>query len=144
VAPVYRAPMRSRLDEVDHAAAVEHALAQHVVGVGGRLSTSPADLDAAVVAVSRAWDQRVAARLRRFAELDEGGEVWTRDAGGLFHRGVLSGSWRYDATRLAYDVDLAHVRECSWDGPLDPPPEVLASFARGGRNFQRVRALDAY
>ncbi len=137
----YRAPMWSRLDEVDRAAAVAWALEHDVCGVGGRLEAPPRDLEDAVNQVACAWDGRVAARLRRFAEVEDGAHVWTRDAGGLFHEGVLRGAWSYDGSRAAYAVDLTHVRPCTWsDTPVDPPPAVLETFARGGRNFQRIRS----
>lgn len=136
----YRAPLWSRLDEVDHAAAVEWALESGLCGVGGRLGSAPRDLDDAVDRVTATWDRRVADRLRRFAAVEDGSVVWTRTAEGLFHRGVLSGPWRYDASPTAYDVDLTHVRACRWStDPVDPPPPVLATYARGGRNFQEVR-----
>ncbi len=137
----YRAPMWSRLDDVDRSAAVARALEEGVCGVGGRLERVPRSLDDAVREVARAWDDRVAARLRRFAEVEDGARVWTRDGDGLFHQGVLSGAWRYDPTPAAHAVDLPHVRPCEWrEGPVDPPPAVLATFARGGRNFQRIRS----
>jgi hypothetical protein len=137
---VYRAPLWSRLDEVDRGAAVAWALEQAVCGVGGRLRDVPRDLDDAVAAVARAWDRRVADRLRRFADVPDGARVWTRDGEGLFHVGELRGPWRFDASAAAYDVDLTHVRPCAWGaGPVDPPPAVLATYARGGRNFQRIR-----
>lgn len=138
----YRAPLWSRLDEVDRWAAVAWALDAGVCGVGGRLAEQPADLadlDDVVDRVAAAWDPRVAARLRRFAEVEDGVWVWTQDADGLFHRGVLRGPWRYDASPAAHEHDLAHVRPCTWSpGPVEPPGNVLATFARGGRNFQRI------
>jgi hypothetical protein len=141
---LYRAPLWSRLDDVDRWAAVEWALGAGVCGVGGRLDRVPADLDDAVERVATAWDRRVADRLRRFAEVPDGAQVWTRTVDGLFHVGELSGPWRYDASAEAFAHDLAHVRPCDWSAdPADPPPAVLASFARGGRNFQRISASRA-
>ncbi len=139
-ATVYRAPMWSRLDEVDRAAAVRHALERRIVAVGGRLSSVPLDLEEAVEQVACEWDARLSARLRRFADVEDGSCVWTQDDEGLFHRGVIRGPWRYDDSAAARDHDLTHVRACLWsDGPLDPPAAVVATFARGGRNFQRIR-----
>jgi hypothetical protein len=138
----YRAPMRSRLDDVDPALAVERALDLGVCGVGGRLTVEPTTLDEAVRAVALAHDERVAARLRRFALVDDGAEVWTRDAGGRFVVGVLEGPWRWDGDDQAFAADLQHVRRCTWSAPDAPVPHaVLASFERGGRNFQRITAL---
>jgi hypothetical protein len=140
----YRAPMRSRLDEVDPALAVARALDLGLVGVGGRLASPPRDLADAVARVAEEHDEGVAARLERFAAVPVGAEVWTRNAAGLFHRGLIEGSWRYDADPAAYEVDLAHVRACSWRLPLaehQVPAAVAATFRRGGRNFQEIRAL---
>ena len=142
----YRAPMRSRIDSVDAGLAVERALDLGVVGVGGRLATPPRDSVDAVARVAAEHDERVARRLERFVAVEDGAEVWTRDPAGLFHRGVVTGPWRYDAERAAYDVDLTHVRPCSWSASAlaehEVPAAVAATFRRGGRNFQRIRPLD--
>lgn len=74
-----------------------------------------------------------------------GAVVWARDSDGRYRRGELSGPLRYDATPAAHAADLGHVRPCTWDEPLDEPQvpvAVVATFERGGRNFQRIRALD--
>ena len=140
--PAYRAPLRSRLDDVDPALALDRALRLGLCGVGGRLEGRPGSLDAAVVAVAAAHGERVGERLRRFAEVETGATVWTRDLDGLFHVGVLTGPWRWDGDRAAWDADLQHVRDCDWGPPPDVVPDaVLVTFARGGRNFQRIRAL---
>ena len=133
--------MVSRLDDVDAAEAVERAVGAGVCAVGGRLVEAPDDLAAAVHAVAREWDERVARRLERFAAVPSGARVWTRDGAGLFRCGELVGPWRYDADPDAWRLDVVHVRACRWSDPLDPPGAVLDTFARGGRNFQRVRAL---
>ena len=141
----YRAPMRSRDDDVDAGLAVERALDLGLVGVGGRLSVPPRDAGDAVARVSDEHDERVARRLERFIAVADGAEVWTRDPAGLFHRGVVTGPWRYDADPAAYAVDLTHVRPCSWAPDAlaehELAPAVAATFRRGGRNFQRIRAL---
>ena len=140
----YRAPMRSRIDHVDAGLAVERALDLGVVGVGGRLSAAPHDAADAVARVSDEHGDRVARRLERFIAVPDGAEVWTRDPAALFHRGVVTGPWRYDADPAAYAVDLAHVRPCSWEPEAlaehELPAGVAAAFRRGGRNFQRIRA----
>jgi hypothetical protein len=125
---VYRAPMHSRLDGVDRWLAVERALRHGWCGIG-----------------DRDGDERTAARVRRFAAVPDGAEVWTRDEAGLFHRGVLTGPHRVDDSADAHAADLRHVRACVWDDePLaehQVPPAVAATFRRGGRNFQQIRAL---
>jgi hypothetical protein len=142
---VYRAPMRSRDDAVDPATAVARALDLGLVGVGGRLCAPPQDLRAAVVRVAAEHDERVARRLERFADVAEGAEVWTRDEAGLFHRGTVTGPWRYDTEPAAHAADLTHVRSCRWDPAAlaehQVPAPLAAAFRRGGRNFQRVRGL---
>jgi hypothetical protein len=141
----YRAPMRSRIDAVDAGTAVERALDLGLVGVGGRLASAPQDAADALARVSEEHDEAVARRLERFIAVPDGAEVWTRDAAALFHRGVVTGPWRYDGDPAAYAVDLTHVRPCAWDpGALaehELPPAVAVTFRRGGRNFQRIRAL---
>lgn len=121
--------MHSRLDAVDRWAAVERALELGVVGMGDRTA-----------------DERTAARLERFRAAPDGAEVWTRDEDGLFHRGVVTGPLRFDASPAAYDVDLQQVRDCVWDPEPLPehrvPAPVAATFRRGGRNFQRIRTMD--
>ncbi|WP_370186920.1 GAF domain-containing protein [Aeromicrobium sp.] len=144
---VLRAPLRSRDDDVDHAAAVAHALRRGLVGVGGRLPEPPADLDDAVAQVARRHGDRTAARLGRFAAFDRGAVAWTRDVAGELWLGRVTGSWRFDPSADAATFDLQHVRECLWlDDPVpwpEVPAAVHATFERGGRNLQRVHDLGA-
>jgi hypothetical protein len=140
--PVYRAPMRSRRDDVDPALAVARALRLGLVGVGGRLAVAPGTLEGALAATYDEHGERAAARLRRFAAVEAGAQVWTRDDEGLYRVGEVTGPWRYDTSAEAWVADLVHVRDCSWSAPADVVPgAVLATYARGGRNFQQVRAL---
>jgi hypothetical protein len=124
--PVYRAPMRSRRDDVDHAAAVERAVRLGVVGVG------------------EVTDDRAERRLERFMAAPHGSFVWTRHPDGPVHVGRLTGPWRHDADGAA--VDLVNVRDCDWvPEPVDTslvPAAVRQTFARGGRNFQRIHPGD--
>ncbi|KGI70620.1 GAF domain-containing protein [Mycolicibacterium rufum] len=117
---VYRAPMRSRRDDIDSHLAVERALRVGVCGFG-RFDVPER-------------------RVERFADAAEGSFVWTRDGDGLFWLGRLTGPYVYDAD--GEDVDLVHVRPCRWrDTPVVEtlcPAAVLATFARGGRNFQQI------
>lgn len=125
---VYRAPMRSRVDDIDAGAAVDWALAAGYVGVG--VKGQPHE------------ERRTQARLRRFAEAADGSYVWTRDGDGLLFLGQIAGPLVRD--RAGEALDLVHVRPCRWHRePVDPvivPAAVSHSFDRGGRNFQRINA----
>lgn len=139
---VYRAPMRSRRDDVDAGLAVERALTLGVVGVGGRLSRRPHGLRDAVALTEEVHDARTARRLERFAGVPAAAFVWTRDGEGLFFLGRITGEWRYDDDPAAVEADLVHVRDCVWrPEPValhDVPPAVVHTFGRGGRNFQQT------
>ena len=123
MADVFRAPMRSRRDDVDPSLAVARALDLGICGMGA------------------ADDERAERRLARFASAPDGSYVWTRDAAG-FHLGRLTGPLRPDQSSAAVSADLVHVRPCEWvDGPVDAvlvPEQVVHAFARGGRNLQRI------
>jgi len=137
--PVYRAPMG--VGRGDDAAAVERALRDGVCGMGGVVDPPPPDLDAALDGLLVTGRERVAARLDRFAHVEDGAFVWTRSVDG-YVLGRLAGPWSYDGSAEARALDLVHVRPCHW--LPDPTPEsqvpaaTLATFARGGRNFQRT------
>jgi hypothetical protein len=79
------------------------------------------------------------ARIRRFADVPDGAFRWTRDTAGDYWLGRMAGPLR-SAGRNA--VGLTHVRAADWlDRPFgehDVPAGVAATFARGGRNFQRT------
>lgn len=144
---VYRAPMRSRDDDVIDGPAVERALAIGVCGVGGRLDDAPDSVADALAAVDAAHGERMARRIERFAGVPEATFVWTRDADGFLWLGRLAGPWRYDLSPEAREVDLVHVRACDWlDRPVEPaaiPAGVLEAFARGGRNWQSISRADS-
>lgn len=117
---VWRAPMRARgHDDVEVGAGAEFALRAGVVGIG--------DADAR--------------RIARLAALPEGAFVWTRDRDGAYWLGRVGRGASRRAPRN--DAGLTHVRPVSWrDRPVgddDVPVAVAASFARGGRNLQRIR-----
>jgi hypothetical protein len=119
--------MRSRRDDIDVRATIERALAHGVCGFGGPKQPS---------------DERVARRIERFRDVDDGSFVWTRDADGLYWLGRINGPYFYDTADAAKAVDLVHVRECDWlaEPLLEPvvPAAVVATFRRGGRNFQQT------
>jgi hypothetical protein len=139
---VYRAPMRSRRDDVDHGLAVERALTVGSCGIGGRLPQRPSGLEDALALTERAYDERTARRVERFAAVPTGSFVWVRDGDGHYLLGRITGEWRYDDHPDAVAADLVHVRDCAWRrtpvSPMDVPPAVAHTFNRGGRNFQRI------
>jgi len=120
--PVYRAPMRSRRDDIDPGAALDRALAQGVCGMG------------------EALDPRAERRLERLAAAPLEAFVWARTPDGATYVGRLRGPLRYDADGA--EIDLVNVRDTDWIlEPVDPalvPAGVAHTFARGGRNFQRI------
>jgi len=134
--------MRSRRDDVDKQAAIDRARRIGVCGFGGVLEPPPGDLDEAIALARKQYDERFARRIARFAEVPIGSLAWTRDADGLFWLGRIDGPWFYDADDDAAHVDLVHVRACRWlSTPVlepDVPAAVVATFGRGGRNFQQT------
>jgi hypothetical protein len=62
--------MRSRRDGVDLQATIERAKAVGLCGFGGAKEPPP--------------DDRLARRIARFTEIDDGSFGWTRDADGLY------------------------------------------------------------
>ena len=129
MAEVYRAPMRSRDDGIDAQAAVDCALRLGLVGFG--------DVEA---------EDRLSRRIARFATVEDGAFVWTRDGDGLYWLGRICGPYFHDSSYAAAIVDLVHVRPCQWlaEPVVEPevPPAVVATFGRGGRNFQRTHSPD--
>jgi hypothetical protein len=136
--PIHRAPMRARDRDVPGA---DFGLEHGVVAIGGVLPARAArTIDAAVDATVARDGLKAGRMLRRFAELPDGALVWTRDSGGGYHLGAVTGPWRYDA-EAARAVGLGHTRAARWRGPYaesDVPAAVAETFARGGRNLQRI------
>ncbi|KAB7759286.1 hypothetical protein MPHL21000_03460 [Mycolicibacterium phlei DSM 43239 = CCUG 21000] len=169
MAEVYRAPMRSRRDGLDPQAALERALGRGLVGFGEAGVDGPAALErlarrverfAAVPDGSFVWTRDTDGRYRlggggggyrhrvgqRFAAVPEGSFVGARDPAGRYRLGRVDGPYRYDDDPAAVDVDLVHVRPCVWVADAvseaDVPAAVVATFGRGGRNFQRTHDPD--
>ncbi|WP_223626260.1 GAF domain-containing protein [Microbacterium sp. EST19A] len=145
--PVYRAPMRSRDDAVPRGVGPERALELGICGIGGRLEPAPGSLAEALVTADAQFGIRLAWRIERFAKAPIGAFVWTRDVDGLIYLGCIVGPWTYDAGEDAAAADLVHVRRCEWLAePIDQPEVpagVRATFARNGRNWQRIHDDDA-
>ncbi|MBJ8345128.1 GAF domain-containing protein [Antrihabitans sp. YC2-6] len=142
---VYRLPMRSRRPDVVPEDTFDYARKVEICGSGGQLDDAPPDLEEALSAMSEKYDERTARRLERFARLPDGSFVWTKSDGWYF-LGRIDGPWRYDDSAPALRVDLVHVRPCSWVADALPEPAVpsavVATFARGGRNFQEIHHTD--
>lgn len=142
---VYRLPMRSRRADVVFDETFDRARQLSVCGIGGILDDPPDNLDEAIHAMSRKYDERTARRLERFAHVPDGSFVWTQ-ADEWFFLARIDGPWRYDDSPSAAAVDLVHVRACRWVQDPIPhssvPPSVSATFARGGLNFQEIHNND--
>lgn len=118
--PVFRAPIRARAHDAPRGVGAEHGLAHGLAGIG--------DADEA--------------RIGRFAAVPDGAFVWTRDTDGMYWLGRLAGPLRAADPAARDAAGLTHVRAVDWlDRPFgehDVPGGVAATFARGGRNFQRT------
>ncbi|UXA18740.1 GAF domain-containing protein [Mycobacterium sp. SMC-4] len=120
---VYRAPMRSRRDDVDPQLALERAHAHRLCGFG-----------------RHGHGDSLPRRVQRLAAVPDGSLVWTRDGDGWYWLGRIDGPYFYDAD--GESVDLVHVRPCTWrTEPVAEsrcPAAVVKTFHRGGRNFQQI------
>lgn len=118
--PVFRAPMRARAHDAPSGVGAEHGVAHGIVGIG--------DTDEA--------------RITRFAAAPAGAFVWTRDTDGAYWLGRLAGPLCPAGPAAREAAGLTHVRAADWlerpFGEHDVPVAVAATFARGGRNFQRT------
>ncbi len=116
--------MHSRRDDIEPADTRRRALLLGLCGMG------------------EAADDRAERRLMRFIAAPDGAFVWTHHDG--MRLGRLTGPWRRDDDGAV--VDLVHVRPCDWVAePVDPalvPAAVTQTFARGGRNLQRIHPDD--
>jgi hypothetical protein len=135
--------MRARDRDVPDGAGARHGLEHGVVGTGDALDRKPERLEQAVLAAAAAHGDKAARMLTRFAGLPDGTFVWTRTADPAFHLGRIAGPWRYDDSPAAREVGIHHVRAATWCERAfaedDVPPAVAETFARGGRNLQRIR-----
>ncbi len=127
-AEVFRAPMRARSLDAPPGAGAAFGLAHGLVGIGD----DPGE--------------KAARMARRLAGLPDGTFVWTRDRDGLYWLGRIAGPARYDDSAEAREVGIHHVRPAAWlerpFGEHDAPTDVVATFARGGRNMQRIRGAE--
>jgi hypothetical protein len=144
---VLRVPMRPRDREIEPGAGAEFGLRHGVVGIGDVLDDPPATIEAAVAAATALRGDKAGRMLDRFARVEVGAFVWSRATDGTFHLGRIAGPWRYDDSPAAHAVGIHHVRPTRWlDRPIEDdeaPAEVARTFARGGRNLQRIRDAEA-
>jgi hypothetical protein len=140
---VLRAPMRPRDRDIAPGAGAAFGLRHGLVGIGDVLDRPPASLDAAIEAAAARHGAKAGRMLDRFARVDDGAYVWTRTPDGAFRLGRIAGPWRYDDSPGAHAVGIHHVRPARWiDRPIgedEAPAAVARTFARGGRNLQRIR-----
>jgi hypothetical protein len=73
--------------------------------------------------------------------------VWTRDRAGRYHLGKIVGDLREVDPAPARRAGIRYVRPARWlkrtYTESEVPAAVTATFARGGRNFQRTHDSDA-
>jgi predicted Mrr-cat superfamily restriction endonuclease len=140
--------MRARDRDASHGAGAEAGLEGGFVGIGDALPTPPETLRDAIDGAARTHGNKAARMLARFAELPDGTFVWTRDSSDLYHLGRLAGPWRYeDPDHTNNAPGICHVRPADWLPRAftedDVPAAVAETFARGGRNLQRIDDADA-
>jgi hypothetical protein len=139
--------MRSRTHDAPPGAGADFGIATGVVGIGEPVEARPSTLAEAVLAVMQAHGAKAGRMLHHFAGLPDGAFVWTRQCDGTYRVGRITGPWRYEDSRGARAVGIHHVRPVVWlpqrFGERDVPAAVAGTFARGGRNFQRIHDRDA-
>jgi hypothetical protein len=138
--------MRARAIDAAPDAGAAFGLEHGLVGTGEALAEPPSNLDEAVAAAEAHHGEKTARMLRSFGSLPDGTFVWTK-ADGFFHLGRIAGPWRYDDSAAAAEVGIHHVRPAQWlERPFaddEVPAAVARTFARGGRNLQRIHDADA-
>jgi hypothetical protein len=141
--PIFRASMRARDRDAPPGAGAEHGVEHGLVGTGDALARPPATIEEAVAAAAKAHGTKAGRMVRAFADVPDGVFVWTRTGDGAYRLGRVAGPWYYDDSPAARAVGIHHARPARWLdralGEDEVPPAVAATFARGGRNFQRTR-----
>lgn len=113
--------MRARELELPAGAGADWAVPRGLIGIGASAG------------------ERGARLLHRFATVEDGALAWTRHSDGSYRLGRIAGAVR----RVESPAGIVHVRPAQWlpeaVGEREAPPRVAYAFARGGRNFQRIR-----
>ncbi|MGB0120110.1 MAG: hypothetical protein WBP55_04050 [Solirubrobacterales bacterium] len=143
----YRAPMRPRDRDAGQFDGARFGVENGLVGIGGVISPAPASVDEAVLNALDQINQKTSRMISRFASLPDGSLIWTQIDEDSYCLGRLTGQWRYDSSGDAGQAGIVHLRPVEWIPEKIPiekvPPAVLDSFARGGKNFQQIRASEA-
>jgi hypothetical protein len=141
---IFRCPMRSGLDRVDHTVEIERALELGIVAVGwGDFENRPTTLEETYDRVQAKWnDSRAVHCIRRFAKAPVGSLVWSRHTDGTWLLGKLTGEWRPDYSEDAIETDMHQVRDCSW-APKKllserVPGKVIISFSYPGESWSEI------
>ncbi len=147
MAPIYRAPMRSRELQTSPYAGARFGVDRGLVGIGGSLDPEPEELEEAIELTAVTQGPKAARMLARFASLPEGTLVWTRTDDDAYCLGRVRGPWRWERSPAARETGIHHVRPTDWL-PRElarerVPPAVAATFDRGGRNLQRTHDSEA-
>ncbi len=140
--------MRARDRDLPDGAGADHGIERGVVGIGDPLDGPPPEaIEEAVLRATEQHGERAGRLLSAFAGVEDGSFVWTRDGGGAYALGRIDGPWRCDGSAAARRVGIVHVRPATWlqrrFGDGEVPAAVAATFARGGRNFQRTHDAQA-
>lgn len=144
---MYRAPMRARDRDSPPFQGARCGFSTGLVGIGDALDPAPADLDQAIAEAGATHGDKAGRMLLRFAELPDGVFVWTQTGDDEYRLGRIAGPWRYERSGCVRIAGIHHVRPVIWLPDAFPavatPAGVVATFARGGRNFQRTNDEDA-
>jgi hypothetical protein len=139
--------MRSRQLDAPLFAGARFGIDRGLVGIGEPLELDPVGLEEALELTAVAHGPKAVRMLRRFAELPPGAFVWTRVDEGDYRLGRITGPWQWERSPAARETGIHNVRATDWlPDAYDPgqvPPAVAATFARGGRNLQRINDRDA-
>lgn len=142
---IYRCPMRSGLDRVDHTVQIERALGLGIVAIGwGILENPPTTLDDTYERVQARWpdDRTSVPCIKRFANAPIDSLIWSRHTDGTWLLGKLTGEWRPDYSPEAIETDMHQVRDCAWAPKRllseRVPGKVIISFSYPGSSFSQI------
>lgn len=147
---IWRLPLRSGKEGVDHQAQVDHCLKHRIAALGWGLESPRPRSQAEVLrrveeAPWNGWGRRARRTIERFISAWDGDLVWTMHTDGTYRLGELRGHWRYDASAAAREVDCHQVRDARWAKKRllasEVPGSVVRSFSGRGSSFSRITDL---